>query len=316
MQSGSVTPKKKIFIETSVLVAASNHVTLSPGQEIEDKFYQESVELLALLKKHFQFRLGLTTKTVETEAKKVLMQAITSSLERNAPDKSQTFEAKSFHWNRCAERLEEHVSYLRIEPTPKELIDPLEKEVRDTYKQLMQLRKNDWQLKKEAREEVEREYVPKPSFYHTHHSEVQRSKDETFNIKYEQKLRENMQLVRLCRTPASRADRLILAEAVLIRRDYAQKEPGTQLYLASCDFNNFSPYFHNELGLSDRVTREIQRKFGVTCDRPVELTKLLRYDLEPPPEEETMDEESGGELSAGDQALDSTDDTVDSTNSA
>ena len=290
MQSSTDTLKKKIFIETSALIAASVHITLPEGEAIQDEFYAESTELFSIIKKYFDSRIGITTKTVEKEAKEALMDAVTSTLEEGAPEQAESFEAKSHHWNVCMSRLEDYVSYLSIEPAPRDLVEPIEIEVSKMYKELAARRKPFWKLKQEAQEEIEKD---KARFRGN-----QRSMADQFEIIYGQMVRHHYQLHRLYFNAASKNDRQILAEAVLIYQHYSGKQPGFQLLLASCDSNNFCPCLNKEYGLSTTVTDAIHRQFKVKCERPKELIRILREELEPLVEEvesedDDKEEESG-----------------------
>lgn len=289
MQSSADTLKKKIFIETSALIAASVRMTLHEGDVIEDEFYEESTQLFSLLTKYFGSRIGITTKTVETEAKRKLEEIVLETLEENAPEQDQSFAAKSYHWNRCLTRMDKYLAYLSIEPAPKELIAPLEEEITKMYKELAVSRKPNWRLEQEAREEVESRAQP-PRTLHASIARIQQAKDEEIHTLYLLRVRDNLQLYRLHYNPASKTDVQILAEAVLIYRYYAANDPKFQLLLASCDSNNFCPYYSKEYGLSQPVTDGIQRRFRIRCERPVDLVRALRYDLEPPQEEEEEEE--------------------------
>jgi len=94
-QSSTDTLKKKIFIETSALIAASVRIVFPEGEEYEDEFYKESTQLFDLIKQYFELRIGVTTKTVEDEAKDVLMNVVTSTIEGNAPEQAQSFRLSS-----------------------------------------------------------------------------------------------------------------------------------------------------------------------------------------------------------------------------
>lgn len=290
MQSNSNTLKKKIFIETSALIAASVHIPVEDRESLHDEFYSESTFLFETITKHFESRIGVTSKTVEIEAKGKLIDVVTRTLQQGAPEQAQSFQAKSHHLNKCLDRMDRYLRYLSIEPAPIELTRTLVDEITKMYKELMARSKPFWKLEQLAKAEVEKEWTPEYiKTLKTHVSEVQRVKQDRIQNAYEQKIREHYQLHRLFNNAASKTDKQILAEAILIYRHYSTIEKGFQLFLASCDSNNFCPFYSKEHGLSRPVTDEIRFRFKIICERPKELAKMLRDELEQP-QEEYLDE--------------------------
>ncbi len=279
MQSSTDTLKKKIFIETSALVAASVHLTLSEGNELEDEFYQESVQLFNILTKHFNSRIGITSKTVEREARKILEQVVISTLHEKT-DEPFSFAAKSYHWNRCQARMDQYLTILSIEPAPKEHIQTLEDEIAKMYQALADGAKPNWKLNEEAEEEVKGRAVP-PRILNASPKYVQEIQKEEVQTIYLQKVCKNLQTSILVHHFPSREAIQVLSEAVLIYRHLTANDPKLKMLLASCDPVNFSPMFSKEYGLCTTVTDTIQSRFKIRCERPMAITALLKEELEP-----------------------------------
>lgn len=62
----------KVLVETSVLVACSVHAVIDQLGIVEDQFYKISSPLFKIFQEHLKKRIGITTSTVEEEARSVL----------------------------------------------------------------------------------------------------------------------------------------------------------------------------------------------------------------------------------------------------
>lgn len=233
--------------------------------ELTDLFYHDSSELFSVIKKNLGLRLGIFTETVEKEAYETLQKAILSLLEEKVTDKVDQFKKLSVASNLCEEKMRKLKSYLLKEPTPDEVVMPVLHEVKQMYGGLKKKRISESEIKKKATEIVDKACK----------GMARRYKDQQYQIYWENLTRENYQLNRLHRTPASAADMRILAEAISVARNYHSSNKDLQILLASCDSNNFCPAT-SYYGKSMPVTDEIFNRFKIKCDWPREITKILR----------------------------------------
>lgn len=86
--------------------------------------------------------------------------------------------------------------------------------------------------------------------------------------------RESLQLERFIRKPNCQDER-ILSETISIRALDQKKGNSYQYYIASHDSGFFVPYIHNNLGVSDIVTREIKQRFSIECNYPRKIYALF-----------------------------------------
>ena len=263
MSSGKDTSKKtKIFIETSVLLAASIRLSFPDLDEIRDPFYYEASELFGYIRKNLSKRLGIITETVERESNKSLSTVITHALERKISNRKEIFDRKSAQWDRCESKMRQLRNLLLREPIDESEVLRHSLTVQAMYSELALQVRND----KEMKEEASRRKQGGGS---------SGMRQVMFQSHYEELRKRNYQLERLVRTPASPTDKKILAEAAHLTEYYTRREGrGFIMYLASCDTNNFSPA-QSEFGLSEPVTNEIYSRFGIRCDWPKEICRLF-----------------------------------------
>ncbi len=266
MPSKTFTPKNsKIFVETSVLIAASIRMTFSDLGELRDEFYYPSINLFSLIRKNIGQRLGITTQTVEKEAGRALASAVINTLERNISDKAKVFSYKSAAWDICEANMRRLSNTLLREPIDNdELVKG--KYFDDVYKMFKAL---------------ESRALTEPQIIDQAHRQIGGAsssgmRNVEFSALIEKMKRDNAQLAKLARVHASPTDIRILAEAAYLARFYEKQlsqNPFTMI-MASTDSNNFVPC-NTSLGPSSAVTDEIRSRYKVVCQWPKEVFEMF-----------------------------------------
>jgi hypothetical protein len=256
--------RHKVLIETTILLSASVFAAredLRSDKLLKHHFFERSMALVGLLRKHQAKKLGLTTDTIVREAQDKLEKAIVDELGRNVSPP-----VKSAALNLCGDRLD---TFLQIfQP---EVIDNPERvsqrfvDVVCMYKQLTdRAYLVDHTTAREAFRKGIDQIVP-PRF-----------KGVWLEIKARQLLRDKSQLRRL-RDPKkcpSSMDKTILAEAAYFHEKFNSQE-ATTVYLASAD-KMFSPNLRDGEVVSSDITDEICGRFKVRCDWPERIASELK----------------------------------------
>lgn len=255
----------KVFIETSVLVAASTYMVSKPlSFEIKDTFYDESMRLISLLRKHINKQIGITTLYVVDEAYHVLGRVIERMLSERIEDKAKLYEALSITINSCENKLREVLSSLSQLPTNPEETAKLRFLVTEMY----------------AENEKKAAFLPKPAIPMVKIAPRFLSKKELFKIYKKQDEILHFQLTNLLFNPVEDSDKRILAQAAYFAKLHKETEgKNIKYFLASTDYH-FVPYRRGML-VSRQVTDNIEEDFfGIVCDRPhqifLELEKALK----------------------------------------
>jgi hypothetical protein len=226
------------------------------GVELKHLFFDESMNLVGLLKKHIAKRIGIVTSTVENETRLVLEEAAREEIISRSLDE---FKLLSVVVNACEDRLDTILGYLLREP-----IDMLERSkyyarVRELY--------DSWityghELDVSETASAKAEAVSKGY------------KKEAFKIYKRQDYERNRQAIRLSKSPIDETDKLILSEAAYLYNLYKQTEgKETKVFLASTD-THFSPT--RGTLVSRVVTDDISTQLGVICDWPNDVAKAVR----------------------------------------
>ena len=106
--------KVRVLLDSCVLVAASVHMVSDQiGLELKHPFFDESMNLVGLLKKHLAKRIGIVTSTIESETRLVLEEAARTEIVSRSLDQ---FKLLSVVVNACEDRLDTVLSYLLREP--------------------------------------------------------------------------------------------------------------------------------------------------------------------------------------------------------
>ena len=231
------------------------------GVEIKDVFYEEAMQLISVIKKNINKRIGVTTSAVEDEAYNVMGNAIERKLRQKISDRAKVFELLSIAVNACESRLKDILSYVVREP-----INPLESaklyiQVSLMYDELHEVALN----------------LPQPAYLQTMEAPHFLNKAEIFNIFRTQDECLNAQLTNLIYDPVENTDKTHLAQAVYLCRLYNETEAKITMYLASTD-SHFVPVRRRGY-ISAQVTQTIEDKFGIIADKPSEVFKALTEGL-------------------------------------
>lgn len=252
--------KARVLLDSCVLIASSVYMASeSIGISLKHKFFDESMNLIGLLRKNIAKRIGIVTPTVEDEAHLVLEKAVKEELTSKNIDQ---FKFLSIVLNSCESRLKEILDFLL-----RELIEPSERDrwfirINDMYEELTRYGR---ELDVGERASVRTEAVSKGY------------KKEAYKIYARQEFQLNRQAIRLVKNPPDYNDKLILSEATYLLNLYKQAEGrDITLFLCSTDFH-FSPT--KDEPPSRVVTKTIQDRFGVICDWPDQVAREIRRAL-------------------------------------
>ena len=251
--------RTKVVVEVSVLLAASLYATSRDSKILllEDRFFKNSTELLNILFKHVEERIGLITVTIESQARRALSDAVRRQLKR----KDSSPEALSFALNQCGDRLEKNLRQLQREPVKKENVDPFYTRVTQMY---VNLRDRATLTTGGIFERIATDKVRGLPRY---------LKGVVRDIRKSQLRGKFTQLTRLLAHFPDWKDMMILAETAYLRSLYA-KEAEVTMYLASTDCA-FSPMLNRDGTISSQVADEIERLFQVRCNWPEKITEEL-----------------------------------------
>jgi hypothetical protein len=257
--------RAKVLVETTILLAASVFATrqdLQYDKPLKHHFFDRSMALVGLLRKHETKKIGLTTDTVTKETWTRLEKAIIDELGKDVSRR-----VKSVALDLCGDRLDGFLMIIRPEPigNPQRVSQKFD-EVVCMYKELTdRAYVVDFTTARAAAEQgIDR--IVSPLFRRV-----------GIEIHARQLLRDRSQLRRL-RDPTKRpssVDKTILAEAAYLHEKFNSQEP-TTMFLASTD-KMFSPDLRDGDLISDYITREIQQRFQVRCDWPERIAYELKH---------------------------------------
>jgi hypothetical protein len=247
----------KVFVETSVLISASVYATSKDlNVELVHHFYNISIPLFGFFREHIDERIGITTATVEDEARTSLTKAIIETLKERAeaePSKrDELFKACAAFLDASFDNLGKNLAVLLREPVLGEERDKTFPEVSKMYYDL-ESKEVIGDVKEVAKAMAQ--YAP-PRFRKTAEGIY---RDQLFEESQRQ-----IPLKRLRRKPVGERDKKILAEAVYILERYKKREAIT-MFFASTDCH-FSPV--RGVRTMTTVTDEIEKRFGIICDWP------------------------------------------------
>lgn len=251
----------RVLLDSCVLVAASVHMASDEiGLELKHPFFDESMNLIGLLKKHLAKRVGIVTSTVENEARLVIEKAVRDEIASKQPDQLKArVLSLSVVVNSCEERLDGILSYLLREPIDADERDKCYAKVCELYDRWTDYGRelNIAQSASARTEAVSKGY-----------------KREAYRIYKRQDYQRNRQAMRLCTYPPDHVDKLVLSEAIYLYNLYKQTEGRDVRMLVASTDTHFSP-IRGDLP-SRVVTDDIAGSFGITCDWPNEVAKTIR----------------------------------------
>ncbi|MFH0748841.1 MAG: hypothetical protein V1915_02830 [Candidatus Bathyarchaeota archaeon] len=251
----------KVFLDTCILVSASVYGSYKDlGIELEHHFYEKTVPLFEIIKKHLNKRIGIITFTVETQALSVIASAVAKELEEKVEEifdpelRAKLFEGHTIFFDQCLGHLQENLSVLQREPVSQLETDKYYPEVFLMYNDLQNI-------------------ANKLDINHLIDANVtQRYRQTIRHEVFEQYKRRYKQLLKLKNEPVEESDKRILCEVLSLLNNYRQTNPNIKMYLASTDYH-FSP--NNSEG---EITKRIKQKFQIICNWPDEIAKYLKSD--------------------------------------
>ncbi len=249
----------KVFLDTCVLVSASVYGTcIDLGIEIQHQFYEKTVPLLDIIKKHINKRIGIITVTIEKQSIGVIASAVASELEQRAKKlddielRAKLFESHAVFFDQCLSHLEKIISILQREP----VVSPIEQEqcYVDVCKMYidLQTKANNLDIDAIISANVTRRY--RPAIYR----ELRKQLMDQFK-----------QLRNLKTKPVEESDKKILCEVITLLQLYKKTNPNIRMFLASTDYH-FSP---SESG--GEIAKQIEQRFQITCDWPDKVANYL-----------------------------------------
>ena len=254
----------RVLLDSCVLVAASVHMVSDEIKlELKHPFFDESMNLVGLLKKHLAKRVGIITSTVENETRLVIERAVRDEIASKESDQLKAHALRlSVVVNSCEERLDSILSNL--------LREPIDTDERSKYYAKVCEMYDFWidygrQLNIAENASARTEAVSKAY------------KKEAYRIYRQQDYQVNRQAMRLCKLPPDHTDKLVLSEAIYLYNLYKQTEgKEVKVFVASTD-THFSP---TRGDLPSRVvTDDIISRFGVLCDWPNDVAKNVRENI-------------------------------------
>jgi len=259
--------KCKILLDTCVLVAASAfYVSDDLKIRLEHPFYQQSMSLIAFIRKNLSNHLGITTTTIERQSIPALQEAIDEELAKARINREKDFPIYSFIKNYCEQKLKTISSCLVREPIEEDA-------VRSNYSFVDKL------YAEKAEEGVRLTFV-EPRFERFTNQVPKRYKSVARGIYKQQQRKEDYQLTRLIRKPVKPTDKWILSEAIYLSMYYNRIESeGVTFFLASTD-HHFSPKRWDNGKISNQVTEAIRQKFDIICDWPAQIENMGKKVLE------------------------------------
>jgi hypothetical protein len=233
-------------------VSASIYAAKGRLVQVQHPFFERSMRLFNVLKNHQTKELGVVTQTIEREGNSVLEKAVMNELSRSGNKI-----LASVLLDLCSDRFDELLSLLLKEKVEHTKFP----DVVSMYTELL------------GRASLVTPTTARAAVYD--HIAPRRFKRLMTEIWTHQLLSDRSQLTRLRTHRPSNADQLILAEAAYLYERYNSEEK-TELFLASMDIA-FSPIMRRDHSiLSDIVTNEIAKRFGVICNWPEEVANFLR----------------------------------------
>lgn len=253
----------KVFVETTILVSCSVHaVSRELGVELVHRFHDISSALFDVLRGRVEERLGITTSTVEEEARSVLAKAVMNEISvktRSEPLKRSTyFQLYGAILDICSDNLTRSIAFLLREPVPEHERNRLFQRVSDFYRRMQALGRR-----------IDTDTMVRQLTYLAP-KRLRRQAEQIYRAQFE---KGEKSILRLVRKPVDETDRLILAEAIYLLCRYRADQKDFALYLASTD-QHFSPAITN--GEDRTLTEEIEKTFGIVCDWPNKILERLK----------------------------------------
>lgn len=162
-------------------------------------FYDEAIQLISIIRKHVNKRIGITTSMVEEEAYHVLSSSIERKLSQKISDRVKVFEILSIAVNACESRLRDVLSFVTREPVNPKESAKLYTQVVIAYEELLKHALN----------------LPKPAYMQAKTVPKFLNKAEMFEMYQTQDECLNAQLTNLIYNPIEDTDKMILCKLLI-----------------------------------------------------------------------------------------------------
>jgi len=273
------TKKPKIIIDTNVIVAASILEKIQElNIEVSHKFYGQSMQLFSIFKKRPEERIGIATPKVRTEAFGVLSKAVKDTfIPEGLTDinRKRIFYDNGVGFVNTAERKMKTLFKLLSQPRPNR--DSVWENLKQV-KEMAYYLKNQWEYKYRGRRNRDLLAKGRSKNIKTEPYWDGIQKDEVFSTHRSQVTVEARQLEKFMRKWPNKGDGKILAETITIKQEYEQLGEGFKFYIASCDTGFFSPMVFYR-GISNMITKEIEKRFDIVCDQPKVIFWIIEETL-------------------------------------
>jgi len=235
-------------VETSVLVACSVHAVIDQLGVVEDQFYKICIPLFKIFQKYIEKRIGITTFTVEEEARSVLnsvvLRRLNEKMEENPEIRKDInfFTVYSTILDICSDNLTKNCSMLLREPIPTEQKNELVLKVAAMYKEIKEL--DFFEILKSK---------PRPI---SHRLKILAEK--IYESETKKRIAPILEFME--RKPPSLKDYEILAEAAYLAQSYGSN---VSFFMASTD-QHMAPFRREEKIISNHIKKQL----NVVCDWP------------------------------------------------
>jgi hypothetical protein len=254
-------------MDTCVLVAASTfYVSDDLNIRLEHPFYQQSMSLVAFVRKQLSSRIGITTRTIERQSMPALQGAIDEEISAVGIDREKDFPIYSFIKNYCEQKLKNISSYLVREPVDEDA-------VKSNYGYVDRL------YAEKTEEAVKLAFI-EPRFKKRTEQAPKRFQSVAKWIYREQQKKEDYQLTHLIKKPVEPSDKWILAEAIYLSMLYDKIESEDIVFFIASTDNHFSPKRWTGRTISAQISEAIHKKFNIICDWPQQVEEMADHVLE------------------------------------
>ena len=264
-----MTKNPKIIVDTNVIVAASILENVKElNIQVKHDFYSTSRQLFSIFSKRPREQIGISVPTVRREAFLVLSKAVKKSMISNNiisdKQRKEVFYNNTVALvNSCEHKMRYLFSMLLTKNPKDEKINTNFKKVKEMSMHIRDI----WNQKYRHNYQKEKETKIRAKPITTESKWKDEQKKEVVITYRSQISMEAMQLERFMRKYPNWDDQMILAETITIKEDYQSIDEDYQFFITSFDMGFFSPLIKYGFK-SDLVTKKINDRFDITCDKP------------------------------------------------
>ena len=248
-----------ILLDTNVFIAACIYIQVKDYKiKIRHKFYDQSIKLLSLIKKHDHVT-GMTTKTVKGETFAVFNKALENVIHDNTFERKTLYDNRVAITNKCYKKIQEFFTYVDIKNLNDDDVKCALEDVKKMADELICLYKRNYEAP------LTRNIAAKRR---THSIQGARwkwgLKVESYNAHMRQIELERLQMKKFALKHPNINDMRILSESIIIKKIMDENN----FLIASCDTGFFSPIRTRKGSISNIVTKKIYDTFNIDCDVP------------------------------------------------